>query len=100
VLWDEDGDGSSSENERATLAQYTELNHAVVIQGEYIYASNPREVLRWRYQAGDRSNLGEPELVIFNIPCCHHVTRTIRFDSSGLIYVQVGSQSNVGMYYH
>jgi len=44
---------------------------------------------------GQRSNLGASEVVVFNVPCCHHVTRSLEFDSEGYLYVQVGSGSNV-----
>lgn len=71
------------------------MNHAVRINGQYLYASNATTVLRWPYTAGDRSNLGTGEVVVFNIPCCHHVTRSLAFDEQNNLYVQVGSGSNV-----
>lgn len=73
------------------------MNHAVRINGDYVYASNATTVLRWPYTAGDRSSLGNGEVVVYNIPCCHHVTRALAFDTQGYIYVQVGSGSNVDM---
>ena len=85
----------SSSSERAVLATVSGLNHAVRINGNYVYASNATMVFRWPYQAGDRSNLGPFEIVIKNIPCCHHVTRSLAFDKNNLLYVQVGSGSNV-----
>jgi glucose/arabinose dehydrogenase len=41
--------------------------------------------------------LGKPETVINSVPCCHHVSRTLAFDDAGLLYVQVGSGSNVDL---
>mmetsp|Transcript_2634 Transcript_2634/g.3211 ORF Transcript_2634/g.3211 Transcript_2634/m.3211 type:complete len:289 (-) Transcript_2634:4-870(-) len=95
VLWDDNNDGISSSDERAILATNPGLNHAVRINGQYLYASNATTVLRWPYTAGDRSNLGTGEVVVFNIPCCHHVTRSLAFDEQNNLYVQVGSGSNV-----
>lgn len=85
----------SDDNERAVLAINKGLNHAVRINGDYLYASNATHVLRWPYTAGDRQNLGDGTIVIYNIPCCHHVTRSLVFDEEGYLYVQVGSGSNV-----
>jgi len=95
VLWDANGDGQSDSTERAVIASSPGLNHAVRINGGYLYASNATHVLRWPYTAGDRSNLGAGEIVVHNIPCCHHVTRSLAFDQDNLLYVQVGSASNV-----
>jgi len=96
VLYDEDEDGLSiGEWERATLAQASGLNHGVEVNNGYLYASSPTQVFRWKYTPGMRNNLGTGQLIIDNIPCCHHVTRTLRFDASGLFYVQSGSGSNV-----
>ena len=49
----------SDDNERAVLAINKGLNHAVRINGDYLYASNATHVLRWPYTAGDRQNLGD-----------------------------------------
>jgi len=96
VLFDANGDGvSSGDLERAVLAQQSGLNHAVVVHNGYLYASNPQNVFRWKYEVGQRSNLGSPEVVIKNIPCCHHITRSLAFSTNGFLYVQSGSGSNV-----
>jgi len=95
ALWDANNDGKSDSSERAVLANYPGLNHAVRINGDYVYASNSTHVMRWPYQAGDRSNLGAGTIIVKNIPCCHHVTRSLAFNSEGQLYVQVGSGSNV-----
>eukprot|EP01130_Rhizamoeba_saxonica_P014050 TRINITY_DN6082_c0_g1_i1.p1 TRINITY_DN6082_c0_g1~~TRINITY_DN6082_c0_g1_i1.p1 ORF type:complete len:425 (-),score=89.69 TRINITY_DN6082_c0_g1_i1:52-1305(-) len=94
ALWDDNNDGISDITERAPIATAEKLNHGIEVNNGYLYASNPTTVFRWPYN-GTRSDLGQPEIVIQDIPCCHHITRTIRFDSLGLIYVQSGSGSNV-----
>jgi glucose/arabinose dehydrogenase len=86
----------SDPSERAVLAQQTGLNHAVRINGNYLYASNGTTVFRWAYTAGDRSDLGDAEIVVDGIPCCqNHVTRSLAFDKNNFLYVQCGSSSNV-----
>jgi len=95
ALYDNNGDGYSDINERSVIATASGLNHGIDIFGGYLYASNPTTVFRWKYYAGNRSNLGNPQTVITNIPCCHHTTRTLRFSDQGDLYVQSGSGSNV-----
>jgi len=95
ALWDDDDDGVNDPHETAVIATASGINHGIQIHDQYLYASNPTTLFRWRYQAGQRTNLGNPQIVISNVPCCHHVTRTPVFDENGLLYLQVGSNSNV-----
>jgi len=81
--------------QKATLAQVAGLNHALVVHEGYLYASTSTNVYRWKYNVGDRSNLGTGQIVINNVPCCHHVTRSLAFDNRAQLYVQSGSGSNV-----
>jgi glucose/arabinose dehydrogenase len=97
VLWDADNDGSSGNGERAVLAQQAGLNHGIAIDvvNGMLYASNQTDVFRWPYMAGQRSSLGASQHVITNLPCCHHVTRSLQISSDRYLYVQSGSGSNV-----
>jgi len=79
---------------RSILVEQDGLNHAVIVHDNYLYASSKTTVFRWKY-SGERSNLGNPQIVIKNIACCHHTSRSLIFDSNGLFYVQSGSGSNV-----
>lgn len=99
VLWDGNKDGFSSLSERAPLVTHQGLNHGLVIDEKngYIYASTSREVWRWHYSPGQRSNLGTAAKVIYGIPCCGHLTRTLEMDDEGNLYVSVGSLKNVDM---
>jgi len=82
--------------ERARLAAAPGLNHGILIHGEYLYASSPTTVYRWRYHPGDRTNLGNPEVVINNvINTGGHTSRTLEFDTEDRLYVQHGSDSNI-----
>jgi len=95
VLWDDNRDGRSDSSERAIVAAASGLNHGIIYHGEFLYASTARTVFRWKYVNGQRTNLGPSQTVVSNIPCCHHNTRTLAFDANGLLYVSVGSASNV-----
>jgi len=95
VLFDTNNNGISDPDERATLASAPGLNHGIAIFGNYLYASSSQIVYRWKYFPGNRTNLGNYEVVITGIPCCHHTTRTLVFDKFGALYVTCGSGSNV-----
>lgn len=93
ALWDADADGVSNDEERATIATASGLNHGIALDGGYLYASSSSTVYRWPY-AATRTDLGTPETVIETIPTGGHPTRTLLFDDNYL-YVSVGSGSNV-----
>jgi glucose/arabinose dehydrogenase len=97
VLFDDDGDGASSEFERSRFATASGLNHGLAFSrdGSFVYASSSTTVYRWRYTTGARKAAGPTEVVVSGIPSGGHVTRTLVFDSSGRLYVSVGSASNV-----
>ena len=95
LLWDDDGNGVSDPAERATLAAAPGLNHGLAIHGGYLWASSTTTVYRWPWQAGGRSDLGAPQVVITGIPDGGHATRPMVFDAEGRMYVDVGSGSNV-----
>ena len=103
VLWDDDGDGVSGANERACIASSAVgLNHGLAVSGGYLFASSDTEVFRWPYAGTERADLGSHTVVVRNINADGnggaprgHTTRTLVFDAAGLLYVSVGSYSNV-----
>jgi glucose/arabinose dehydrogenase len=97
VVFDDDGNGTSSETERATFATAPWLNHGIAFSrdGNHVYASSPTTVYRWRYTTGARQAAGAAEVVVANVPEGGHGTRTLVFDSRGRLYVSVGSETNV-----
>jgi len=95
-MFDVNGDGIlQPSTESWKIATQSGLNHALVIEGTYIYASSPSNVYRWKYTPGTRANLGQSETVLKNIPATHHMTRTLIFDTNNTLFVAVGSGSNV-----
>lgn len=99
ALWDDDKNGSSDTNERATFATQSGLNHGVAFSRDarFVYASSATSVFRWQYASGRRTAEGGAEVVVKNIPNGGHSTRTLGFDSKGRLVVSIGSASNVDM---
>eukprot|EP01087_Luapelamoeba_hula_P001320 TRINITY_DN1106_c0_g1_i1.p1 TRINITY_DN1106_c0_g1~~TRINITY_DN1106_c0_g1_i1.p1 ORF type:complete len:458 (-),score=58.53 TRINITY_DN1106_c0_g1_i1:56-1429(-) len=97
VLWDDNKDGYSSADERAVLASQDGLNHGIAVDETrgWLYASTSTQVYRWAYKPLQRTPLGQGTLVVSDIPCCGHVTRTLLLTPAGDIYVTTGSQTNV-----
>jgi glucose/arabinose dehydrogenase len=95
LLYDDDGDGVSSAQERVVVAQASGLNHGIAINGGRLYASSDTTVYAWDY-SGERGLLGAPTTVISGIPGGgNHTTRTLRFDEQGSLFMSVGSASNL-----
>jgi len=80
---------------KVVLASAPQLNHAVFLFGDYIYASSASTVYRWPYRPGTRTHLGTAQTVITGIPTGGHLTRALNFDYEGNLLVQVGSAANV-----
>jgi glucose/arabinose dehydrogenase len=93
VLHDDDNDGVS--DGESTLLQKSSLSHSIVVHQGHLYASSSTTVWRWPYTEGQRSQLTGEETVVFNMDSGGHSTRTLVFDAAGLLYISVGSASNV-----
>ncbi|MFO0627646.1 MAG: PQQ-dependent sugar dehydrogenase [Polyangiales bacterium] len=97
VLFDEDGDGMSGTNERATFATAAGLNHGIAFSpdGRYLYASSDTTVYRWAYTPGARMGANR-ETVITGMPVgANHPVRPLLFDAMGRLYIAVGSAGNL-----
>jgi glucose/arabinose dehydrogenase len=102
VSWIYDTDGDGLVDARKDLASEVGLNHGLAVHDGYLYASSDTTVYRWPYQLGDDRVGGGVELVVMNISADGmggapggHTTRTLAFDSTGRLYVSVGSAGNV-----
>lgn len=71
------------------------LNHGVAYNSGFLYASSMTNVYRWPYTPGQRSGLQGQETVIKGIPTGGHWTRPLVFDKDGLLYMSIGSGSNI-----
>ena len=64
VVFDDNDDGVSDDNERSTFASAPGLNHGLALSATHVYASSPSTVYRWPYATGDRIATGPMETVI------------------------------------
>eukprot|EP01132_Coremiostelium_polycephalum_P005114 gene5114-6365_t len=97
ALWDDNKNGFSEDNEKVSLTPTgLDLNHAVIVNQGYLYASSETAVYRWPYKAGDRKLLGDGQKLV-NLPSGGHVSRTLIFDSSNVLYISVGSLTNIDL---
>lgn len=73
------------------------LTHGIAYDRGFLYASSDTTVFRWPYKPGQREIVStDEEIVIHTIPGAgDHITRTLVFDKTGLLYVSLGSASNV-----
>jgi len=90
VLWE-----TAGQVMRSTLASAQGINHGIAFDGSFLYASSSTTVYRWRYEVGQRNNLGTAQVVVNGIPSGGHSTRTLEIDNNGLLYVSCGSAGNV-----
>ncbi len=98
VLWDADGDGESSESERATLGGFDPSNHGIAMSpdGQFVYYATGRDVRRIAYHPGLRENNGPGDVVISDLPATvDHPYHSIAFDREGRLYVQIGADDNL-----
>lgn len=72
------------------------LNHGIAFNNGFLYASSDTTVYRWPYKPGQRTAITTAATVVIkNIPGGGHWSRTLAFAKDGLLYVSVGSNSNV-----
>jgi glucose/arabinose dehydrogenase len=79
------------------LASAVGLTHGLAVSDAYIYATTSEAVYRWEYTKGRRDNLGEPELIVQNIPTIANQslhTRSVLVTDE-LLYVSIGAEQNV-----
>ncbi|CAM6125603.1 unnamed protein product [Calypogeia fissa] len=85
------------------IVNNSNLNHGITIYGNHLYASSSTTVWRWSYKAGQRSTATGEETIIVNISqdeqgdqtAQDHKTRSLAIGTNQILYVSVGSTSNV-----
>ncbi len=60
---------------------------------QYLYVGETQQITRYRYDPA--GPVGEPEVVIPNLPTGGHSTRTVAFGPDGMLYLAVGSSCNI-----
>jgi glucose/arabinose dehydrogenase len=98
ALSDVNKDGVISALESTTYAApAVALTHGLAFSpdGAFVYASSATTIYRWAYTKGDQVAAGPEEVVVHDMPAGGHHSRTLVFDTSGRLYVNVGSQDDV-----
>lgn len=99
ALWEEE-DGQVN---RTLIVNNSNLNHGITLHDNYLYASSSTTVWRWRYRAGQRSQASGQQTLVVDISQNEigvqttdgHATRSLAIDKQNILYVSVGSTSNV-----
>lgn len=98
VLWDDDGDGTSGKDERATIGAPDVSAQGIALSpdGRFLYVADSRAVRRFAYRNGLRRSEGPGEVVVPDVPLTvDHPYRTITFDPQGRLYLAVGAYDNL-----
>jgi glucose/arabinose dehydrogenase len=95
VIFDVDGDGVSSTEERSSFATVMGGNHGLAVTPTHVYASSASTVFRWSYTPGQRVAMGAAETVVRGMPTGGHDARTLLIDGLNRLYVNIGSAGNV-----
>lgn len=74
--------------------------HGLAIDGGWLYIAEQTQIVRYPFDAKNRTITGKPEVLLKNIPSGGHSTRTIRKGPDGWFYVSVGSSCNVCIEHH
>lgn len=64
------------------------------LHGGYLYADAKSSIVRYRLAAGSLAPSGEAQTIVTGLPTGGHGARNFTFDSSGAIYVNIGSRTN------
>lgn len=93
-----DDDGNSTVETRTIInGTGLELTHGIAYFGGFLYASSDSTIYRWPYVAGYFSliDASRTQTVIAGMETGGHTTRTIIFDAAGILYVSIGSGTNI-----
>ncbi|XP_035711688.1 uncharacterized protein LOC110852843 [Folsomia candida] len=100
VVYERDnGDGTIDVvNQRIVVVNGLNLNHGVAYSNGYIYGGSARNIYRWPYTPGNRTqiDIGE-EIVVTGLPEGNHDSHAIVFDAQGRLYCSIGSRNNIDL---
>lgn len=91
ILRDTTGDGRADLQVRIP----TDGGTGIALRGDWLYFSTMTTVQRFKLAPSRLGVTGAPDTIVSGIPPGGHSSRSIAFDESGGLYVNVGSDSNV-----
>ena len=89
-LRDTNRDGRADVQERFGDAPSSE----VALYRSYLYVGAPTSVLRYPIRRGELRPSGPPDTIVADLPTGGHALRTFAIDSSGALFLNVGSRTN------
>jgi glucose/arabinose dehydrogenase len=89
-LRDTTGDGRADLQGRFGDAPSSE----VALYAGYLYVGAPTSVLRYPIRRGELRPSGSPDTIVADLPTGGHALRTFAIDSSGALFLNVGSRTN------
>eukprot|EP01132_Coremiostelium_polycephalum_P005115 gene5115-6366_t len=102
LLWDDNEDGKIDNRTETLLLtpNRSDLVHSVTYHKGYLYSSNSTNIMRWKFPVGvgtkhRKSITADPQFLLNNIHSTGHVTRTLVFDKDDILFMSVGSASNI-----
>jgi glucose/arabinose dehydrogenase len=90
ALRDTNGDGRADVQERFGDAPSGE----VALYRNFLYVGAPTSVLRYPIRPGELRPSGPPDTIVADLPTGGHALRTFAIDSSGALFLNVGSRTN------
>lgn len=91
-------DGCVSVKSTRSVVDDSSLNHGIEVSanGDYLYASDPGNAYRWKYDA-DGQAVSDRETLVTNMTNSDHTTRTLLLSKKapGMMVVTRGSTSNI-----
>lgn len=90
ALRDANHDGRADTSARFGSAGGTGIG----LHGGFLYADDQTRIMRYPITPGSLTPSGEAQTIVADLPTGGHGARNFTFDSSGAIYVNVGSRTN------
>jgi glucose/arabinose dehydrogenase len=90
ALRDTNADGRSDIRWRAVDASHS----GIALRSPWLYSSSVTSVLRYRLDSGSLAPIGAPDTIVTGFPDGGHSSRSLAFDDSGNLFVNIGSDTN------
>ena len=92
ALRDTNADGRA--DMRVRISDNDASHSGMAFRSPWLYSSSVATVLRYRLQPGSLTPIGVPDTIVTGFPEGGHSSRSLAFDDSGNLFVNIGSDSN------
>ena len=73
---------------------YDASHSGIALRSPWLYSSSVTSLLRYRLEPGSLAPAGAPDTIVTGFPDGGHSSRSLAFDESGNVFVNIGSDSN------